>query len=85
MVRNGWLAGGEGLPLLNCQTSPVIPQNQTHTKRTVKRGPQLSQETGRCLHTEVKREHYRPPYFCQTLPEVHLHAVNPPCVMPEDS
>lgn len=32
-----------------------IPQSN-HTKRTVKGGPQPSQGTGWCLHTEVKRE-----------------------------
>lgn len=81
MARDGTLAGAEGLPSLNCQTSPVISENQTHTKKTVKGGPRLSQGTGWCLHTEVKRV----PCFCQTLPTVHVHAVNLPCIMPEDS
>lgn len=44
MARDGWLAGGEGLPLLNCQTSPVISQSQTHQKGQSKEDPSWAKE-----------------------------------------
>lgn len=51
--REGTARAGSGRRTAPFQL-PVTAQNQSHTKRTVKGGPQLSQGKSQCLQTEER-------------------------------